>query len=274
MTTFATDESWLSENWPTLAVLAGVLLALLLIDRLLVRKGRRWIERLPAGDRQVLETRYRLLRRVVMATLGFVAVVVVLFSMDGTREFAQTVLASSAVLGLVIGFAARSTLANFVAGIMIAVNQPVRLGDRVVISDAEGVVEDIGLTYTRLRTADNRRVLIPNEELAGGRVVNQTLIDPVSLAQVRVAVPLGVDSERVRAVLGEIAAAAPGRNGDRPDPGVSVADLTETSAIYSVGVWTGDAGQAAQTAAWLREQSLARLRDEGAFEGVDATVVK
>ena len=69
---------------------------------------------------------------------------------------------------------------------MIAINQPVRLGDRVPVGDAEGQVEDIGLTYTRLRTADNRRVLIPNEELANTRVTNHTLIDAVSLAQVRV----------------------------------------------------------------------------------------
>ena len=98
-------------------------------------------------------------------------------------------LASSAVLGLVVGFAARSTLANFVAGVMIAINQPVRLGDRVSVGDAEGTVEDIGLAYTRLRTADNRRVLIPNEELANSRVTNMTIIDPVSLAQVRLTLP-------------------------------------------------------------------------------------
>ena len=67
-------------------------------------------------------------------------------------------LASSALLGLVVGFVARSTLANFVAGVMIAVNQPVRLGDRVVIADVKGIVKDVGLTYTRLRTPDNRRV--------------------------------------------------------------------------------------------------------------------
>src|SRR5439155_778146 len=94
----------------------------------------------------------------------------VLFNIPSTRAYAQTVFASSAVLGLAVGFAARSTLANFVAGVMIAVNQPVRLGDRVQVGDADGLVEDIGLTYTRLRTTDNRRVLIPNEELANSRV--------------------------------------------------------------------------------------------------------
>jgi small-conductance mechanosensitive channel len=220
----------------------------------------------------MLETRYRLLRRVASAVVLVLGVGAVLFSISSTRAYAQTVFASSAVIGLAVGFAARSTLANFVAGVMIAINQPVRLGDRVQIGDAEGVVEDIGLTYTRLRTADNRRVLIPNEELANSRVTNHTLVDSISLAQVRVSVPLGADSGRVRDLLSELVAAAPGRLADRPDPGVSVADLTETSAVYSVAVWTPDPVTAAQTAAWLRERALARLADEGQFRGADAAV--
>jgi small-conductance mechanosensitive channel len=250
----------------------GVLLVI--VDHLLARKGREWAKRLPAADQAVLETRYRLLRRVVMAVLVFVAVTVVLFEIPATRDLASTVFASSAVIGLAVGFAARSTLANFVAGIMIALNQPVRLGDRVVIGESEGVVEDIGLTYTRLRTADNRRVLIPNEELAQGRVVNQTLIDPVSLAQVRVSVPLESDPGRVRAVLEELLPAAPGRVAERVDPGVSVVELTDTRAVFQVGLWTADAGQAAQTAGWLRERALARLHVEGVFRGVEAEVVE
>ena len=182
--------------------------------------------------------------------------------------------ATSAVIGLQVGFAARSTLANFVAGIMIALNQPVRLGDRVIIGESEGVVEDIGLTYTRLRTADNRRVLIPNEELAQGRVVNQTLIDPVALAQVRISVPLGADPTRVRTVLEELVPLAPGRVSERLDPGVTISDLTDTRAVFQVSVWTPDAAQAAQTAAWMRERAVARLYAEGVFRGIEAEVVE
>ena len=222
----------------------------------------------------MLETRYRLLRRVASAVVLVLGVGAVLFNIPSTRAYAQTVFASSAVIGLAVGFAARSTLANFVAGLMIAINQPVRLGDRVQIGDAEGTVEDIGLTYTRLRTADNRRILIPNEELANSRVTNYTMIDSISLAQVRVSVPLGADAARVRDVLLDLVAAAPGRLPDRADPGVSVEQLTETSAVFAVGVWTPDPATAARTSAWLRERSLSRLADEGVFRGVEAAVVK
>jgi small-conductance mechanosensitive channel len=250
--------------------LVALLVVIVLLDRLVLEPlGTRILDRLPEADRAGFKTRYRLVRRVTEAVVVFIGLIAALFTFDQTRAAAQTVLASSALLGLVVGFAARSTIANFVAGIMIAVNQPVRLGDRVAIGDAEGIVEDVGLTYTRLRTPDNRRVLIPNEELANSRVTNMTLIDPVSLAQARVTVPVTADGSRVREVLSELAVAAPGALADRPGPGVSVAELTGEAAVFTVGVWTADATQAAQTAAWLRERALARLNDEGVLVALE-----
>jgi small-conductance mechanosensitive channel len=250
--------------------LAGLLVVIWVVDKLATRMGNRVLERLPVADQAMLATRYRLLRRVTAATVLLIAVLIVLLSNDATSRAAQAVLASSAVVGLAVGFAARSVLANFVAGVMIAVNQPVRLGDRVSLGDADGVVEDIGLTYTRLRTGDNKRVLIPNEELANSRLTNLTLIDPVSLAQARIVVPLQVDPGRVKEVLAEQAALAPGAITDRAGPGATVADLTAEGAVYTVGVWTPDPVQALQTSAWLRERCLARLNDEGVLASLAA----
>ena len=114
-----------------LVVLAVLFVTIVLVDRLVFeRYMTRILARLPEADRAVFKTRYRLLRRAVEAMIVFVGVLAILFSFDQTRAAAQTVLASSALLGVILGFAARSTLANFVAGVMIAVNQPIRLGDR------------------------------------------------------------------------------------------------------------------------------------------------
>jgi small-conductance mechanosensitive channel len=248
-----------------LIVLVASLVALWGIDWLVARQGRRWAARLPENERAVLETRYRLLRRAVFVIVLFMGVVALLFTSAVTRQAAETVLASSAVVGIVVGFAARSTLANFIAGVMIAINQPLRLGDRVSVGDSEGVVEDIGLSYTRLRTADNARVLIPNEQLASSIVKNLTIVDVVQLAQATVRVPLTVDPERVRTVLAEQAAVAPDRAPDMPLPPVTVGELTDTHAVYTVSAWASDAASAGRLAAWLRERCLARLADEGAL---------
>lgn len=246
-----------------LAALAVALVAIVLFDFVMQRMGSRVLRRLPVADQAVFATRYRLVRRISEAVIVFLAAVIILWSFDQTRSAAQTVLASSAVLGLVVGFAARSTLANFVAGVMIAINQPVRLGDRVSVGDAEGTVEDIGLAYTRLRTPDNRRVLIPNEELANSRVTNMTIIDPVSLAQVKLTLPPAADPARVRPILEEQADAVAGRLLDHPGPGYGVAEVQAEGTTFSVGVWMPDATQAAVAAAALRERCLARLHEEG-----------
>ena len=246
-----------------LGVLAVALVIIVILDQVMQRMGSRVLSHLPVADQAVFATRYRLLRRTSEAVIVFVAVIIVLWSFDQTRAAAQTVLASSAVLGLVVGFAARTTLANFVAGVMIAINQPVRLGDRVSVGDAEGTVEDIGLAYTRLRTPDNRRVLIPNEELVNSRVTNLTIIDPVSLAQVRLTLPAAADPARVRAILDELADAG---------PGTAVAEVTADGTIYTVGVWMPDAAQAAVAASALRERCITRLHEEG-MVGDDVTGV-
>jgi small conductance mechanosensitive channel len=254
-----------------LVVLAGIFVTIVVFDRFMDRWGDRVLQRLAVADQALFATRYRLLRRTAEALIVLLGTIVVLWSFDATRSAAQTVLASSAVLGLVVGFAARSTLANFVAGVMIAINQPIRLGDRVSIGDAEGTVEDIGLTYTRLRTSDNRRVLIPNEELANSRVTNMTIVDPVSLAQVRLTLPPSADPTRVRAIMDEQAETVPGRLLDRPGPAAAVLEVGADGTTYTVGVWMPDAAQAATAAARLRERCLVRLHDEGLV--ADATEV-
>src|SRR6266508_5357017 len=103
-------------------------------------------------------TRYRAVRRVVMTTIVFVGVLSALLVIPQVRAIAGGIIASSAVLGLVIGFAAQRTIGNLIAGVLIAFSQPLRLGDRVVIDGVEGTVEEIGLTYTFIRAADDARL--------------------------------------------------------------------------------------------------------------------
>jgi small-conductance mechanosensitive channel len=111
---------------------------------------------------------------------------------------AGAILASSAVLAIVVGFAAQRTLGNFIAGLSIAFTQPIRLGDEVQIGGADGIVEEIGLTYTWLRTRDNDMLVIPNEKLASDSLLNRTIRSAGMLAEVKVEVPLTAD---IRAIV-------------------------------------------------------------------------
>src|SRR5204862_3707912 len=106
------------------------------------------------------------LRRSVGATIVFVGILSALLVIPQVRAVAGGLLASSAVLGIVIGFASQRTIGNFVAGLLIAFTQPIRLGDRIEVDGVPGTVEEIGLTYTFIRTDDGSRLATPNETTA------------------------------------------------------------------------------------------------------------
>ena len=138
-------------------------------------------------------TRYRVLRRTVTTAIVVVGVLSALLTIDAVRYFAGGVLASTAVAGLVIGFAAQRALSNVVAGVLIAVSQPLRLGDRVSVDGESGLVEEIGLTYTFIRLDDGARLVIPNDKLASDSIRNSTIRRADTVAEIQVQVPLAQD---------------------------------------------------------------------------------
>jgi small-conductance mechanosensitive channel len=98
----------------------------------------------------------------------------VLSQFTNLHRLATGVLASTAVVGLIIGFAAQHTIANMVAGVQIAVSQPIRIGDRISFDETDGRVTDITLSYTYLDPGDGSSVVIPNQLLAEGVVHNHS----------------------------------------------------------------------------------------------------
>ncbi len=96
------------------------------------------------------------------------------------KRLATGILASTAVIGLVVGFAAQHTIGNMVAGVQIAVSQPIRIGDRISFDETEGRVTDITLSYTYVDPGDGSSVVIPNQLLVEGIVHNHSTEDTVA----------------------------------------------------------------------------------------------
>src|SRR5437870_6622201 len=230
-------------HWERAAVAAGVILSALAAARLLdSRMGRR----LHAPEAM---TRYRVLRRSVVTAVVIVGVLSALLVIPQVRAVAGGLLASSAVIGLVVGFASQRTIGNFVAGLLIAFTQPLRLGDRVEIEGDAGVVEEIGLTYTFIRADDDTRLVIPNERLASEPIRNATIRSRHALAEVSVQVPLERDLGRIVELLREAA----------PDGEVLVTGI-EGNATVTVREWTPDVAGAERTESDLRLRAHERLR--------------
>src|SRR5947208_2648114 len=182
--------------WHRLIVVGAVLLVSIVVARLIDRR----IARRELSAEAM--TRYRVLRRSVPTAILVVGVLSALLVIPQVRAVAGGLLASSAVLGIVVGFASQRTLGNFVAGLLIAFTQPLRLGDAVVVEDTRGTVEEIGLIYTFVRTENGDRLVIPNEKLASDTIRNSTIRSREKVAEISIQVPLGRDvgaiAERLR----------------------------------------------------------------------------
>ena len=204
--------------WHRLVVVAVVLVLTAIVARLVDRRMAR------RDLTPVTATRYRVFRRTVTTVVVLVGVLSALLVIPQVRAVAGGLLASSAVLGIVIGFASQRTIGNFVAGLLIAFTQPIRLGDRVELEGIPGTVEEIGLTYTFIRTDEGARLVIPNEKLASDTILNSTIVGLEKVAEITVQVPLDKDLRAVVELLREAVA-------DERDPEVSVTGLNGSATV-------------------------------------------
>jgi small-conductance mechanosensitive channel len=236
------------EAWQRLLIVAAVITGAAVLAKLVdTRMARR---ELPPES----ATRYRVLRRSLMGAIIFVGVLFALLLIPQVRAVAGGILASSAVIGLIIGLAAQRTLSNFVAGIMIGLSQPIRLGDRIRVADGEGVVEEIGLVYTRIRQDDRARLVIPNDLLASDTIKNSTIVSKERLAQITVPVPRDKDLQAVVDLLREAAS-----------PNELLVTALDNDAVVTLRAWADDEASARQLESELRLLVQHRLLEAGIY---------
>lgn len=207
------------------ASIAMAVLVAILLDRLIAGRARRLAAAVGRGEMTpVAATRLRFLRRLISAAILLLGVLVALTQFAALSRVATSLLASGALAAAVIGFAARQVLANSVAGLMLAVTQPLRIGDRISFEGEAGEVEDVRLNYTYLRTPQGTRVVIPNERLASGVLRNDTVDREQAPVEVAVWLAHEVDAERAVDVV----------SGTPEVESVNVADITPDGVQLSV----------------------------------------
>lgn len=286
--TFA--AAWYHSDWLTaLCYFVGTVAAAKIVDALMARHGS-GLGRIFRRELTMAEqTRLRMARRLIVFAILFVGIATALLQFPQVGTLARGMLASAGITALVAGFAARSMLANLVSGIVIAFTQPVRINDYVGVDGIEGTVEEIGLTFSYIRTADNHRVVIPNEQFASKVIHNYTIVDAWSAADTEFVVPAGADLRLVeRAALDEAQKLAPAEiqpnGGPTPAatqregasapadaqsgraPSFVVVDQAVDGVRVRVTLWAASAPQAQALAADLRRAIVDRLRHEGLLD--------
>jgi small-conductance mechanosensitive channel len=242
-------DQWL---WAVVTVAVALVLAFV-VDRWFARRARRLAETVVRGGlSQGVDTRLRFLQRLITTAIVLIGIAIALSEFTDLGNLAASLLASGAIVAAIVGFAARQTLANFVAGIMLAITQPLRVGDWVTFEEHYGVVEDVRLSYTILRTLSETRILIPNERLAAGILRNDTLATEAVGLEVAIWLPPESDAERALAALA-----------DETGHDAAIAEITPEGVRVAVSGDRVPPQDRARRESELRAACLRRLRAEG-----------
>lgn len=160
------------------------------------------------GARRI-QTQTRVLTRAVASVAVLVGISIALLTFPGVRSIGASLLASAGIAGLVLGLAAKPILGNLLAGLQIAMTQPIRLGDVVIIEGEFGKIEEIARTYVVVAIWDQRRLIVPLQHFIEKPIQNWTRVSSEILGTVFLWMDYGVPLEPLRAELKRICEAAP-----------------------------------------------------------------
>ncbi len=194
--------------------------------------------------------------------------IAILLALDVLGINVMPFVAGAGVAGIAIGFAAKDTLSNLIAGVLLIIDRPFEIGDRIEVwsspsnSATWGDVIDIGLRATKIRTTDNIVIVIPNNEIMMRDIINYTTLS----SDIRVRIPIGVsydtDIEKAKSVILEVAKTADWVLQD-PPPKVVVRQFGASSVDLQLRVWIKDARKRIDTISYMTDKVKEAFDREG-----------
>jgi small-conductance mechanosensitive channel len=207
-----------------------------------------------------VQTQFMLLHRVVVVIVIVVTLAVMLMTFPEIRQIGTSLLASAGLAGLIVGMAMRPTLSSLVAGIQIALTQPIRIEDSVVVEGEWGWIEEIGSTYVVVRIWDLRRLVLPLSYFIEHPFQNWTRNTSDLLATVLLWVDYSIPVEEVREELRRIASTTSNWKGDLCI--LQVTDSTEHAMQLRALLDARDASKAWDLRCYVREKLIDFVRQK------------
>jgi len=261
--------NWLEKLWDPSTGLGALGLAVLLtmaavisssmLTRIMTRP--KWVTGKLA--RKVDETVVRYFVRVKTLLIFLTAGLIYASLIPSLRALMGTMIAGAGITAIVVGFAAKSTLANLISGLTLAIYRPIRIGDKVTVDGEYGAVEDITMRHTVVRTWENLMLIIPNEKLDNMSITNYNIIDPTILCRLEIGVSYDTDLDLAKRLLIEEAMRCPHRDEAAPEPWVRVVDHSDFSIEMRIYMWVKDVDVYWLGKFWLLEHIKKRFDREG-----------
>lgn len=203
---------------------------------------------------RVLVTRVSVFRKLALSLITVFALAAVLMTFDEVRDVGRSILASAGIAGIVLGFAAQRSLGSLLAGLQIAITQPVRIGDQIMVVDQVGTVEEITLTYVAVRIWDERRLILPINYLIENPIINYTRGSSELQAPATLRVDFSLPVPALRAHMKTVIQQSP--LWDKRSFAVQVTDAKHESMEIRILGSAATAGQAFQLQCELREKAI------------------
>lgn len=234
--------------------------------------GRKELRATANYEGRALVTRVSVLRKVATILISVFALAAVLMLFEEVRDLGRSIFASAGVAGIVLGFAAQRSLGTLVAGLQIALTQPIRLGDLVQVNDLAGTVEEITLSYVIVRVWDQRRLVVPISHFIEEPIVNYTRGSTAQLAVVTLRADFSLPVPEFRQHITALVRGAPLWN--KTALAVQVTDTEHASMELRVIAGADNPGAAFDLSCIVREaavdfihrrypQCLPKAREEG-----------
>lgn len=211
--------------------------------------------------RQRMLTQVTIARYACMLIVVLVGISVVLIQLDLFRSVGIALLTSAGAAAVVIGIAGHAVLGNLIAGLQIALSQPIKIGDTVIVLDNWGAIEDITYTYVVVRTWDERRLVVPINHFVSDAIENWSKTDTFLVKPIYLRLDYRADVDRVRETFFEFVREDEDWDEERDEPEVLVTDSDDEAITVRL-----TCGGATPSAAWslhcrVREKMFAWLRD-------------
>lgn len=207
-----------------------------------------------------VHTQVGILRNVWIALVMVVASAMVLMTFQGVRQIGTSLLASAGIAGIVVGFAAQKTLGNLFAGIQLAITQPIRIDDVVIVEGEWGWIEEITLTYVVVKIWDLRRLILPISYFIERPIQNWTRSASEIMGAVIVPCDHATDVAALRAEVERLARTTPLWDGK-----VCVVQVVESrpeAMEVRILASAADSGKAWDLRCFMREAVMDHLRRE------------
>ena len=203
-------------------------------------------------------TQIQILKKVVIAVVGVLALAAALMTFDKVRQLGTTLLASAGIVGIIVGLAAQKSISTLFAGIQMAITQPIRIDDVVIVENEWGRIEEITLTYVVVRIWDLRRLIVPISYFLEKPFQNWTRISAEILGTVFLYVDYTVPVEEVRAEMKRIVESSP--LWDKRVCALQVTNATERTVELRALVSAADSSSAWELRCDVREKLIGFVR--------------